>query len=95
MLQPTHVTAAAASPPVLTSPAQHNQKQIREQSRLLEKVKVVGGDISLPGLGLSVSDRATLVSSVNIIVHCAADIRLEADIQVRWGRVGGWGARGV
>lgn len=56
--------------------------QIREQSKVLSKVKVVGGDISLPGLGLSPADRAVLVGSVNFIVHCAADIRLEADIQV-------------
>ncbi len=36
----------------------------------------------MPGLGLSPSDRAALSSSVNFIIHCAADIRLEADIQV-------------
>mgnify|MGYP001806964070 CR=1 FL=1 len=56
--------------------------QVREDSSLLSKVVVVGGDISLPGLGLSPSDRAALSSSVNFIIHCAADIRLEADIQV-------------
>eukprot|EP00882_Tetradesmus_deserticola_P005979 GHRQ01006295.1.p1 GENE.GHRQ01006295.1~~GHRQ01006295.1.p1 ORF type:complete len:319 (+),score=59.94 GHRQ01006295.1:134-958(+) len=55
--------------------------KVRDSTKLLQKVQVVGGDISLPGLGLSAADRATLLSSVDYIVHCAADIRLEADIQ--------------
>jgi hypothetical protein len=57
--------------------------QVRDSTKLLRKVQVMGGDISLPGLGLSAADRTTLLSSVDYIVHCAADIRLEADIQVR------------
>jgi thioester reductase-like protein len=56
--------------------------QVRDSTKLLQKVHVIGGDISMPGLGLSAADRTTLLSSVDFIVHCAADIRLEADIQV-------------
>eukprot|EP00879_Flechtneria_rotunda_P002270 GHRR01002461.1.p1 GENE.GHRR01002461.1~~GHRR01002461.1.p1 ORF type:complete len:664 (+),score=233.63 GHRR01002461.1:802-2793(+) len=41
----------------------------------------MAGDISLPGLGLSPVDRAQLLGTVDFIIHCAADIRLEADIQ--------------
>ncbi|KAF6261123.1 male sterility protein-domain-containing protein [Scenedesmus sp. NREL 46B-D3] len=55
--------------------------KVRDSTKLLRKVQVMGGDISLPGLGMSAADRATLLSSVDYIVHCAADIRLEADIQ--------------
>ena len=55
---------------------------MRDQAGVLSKVKVVEGDISLPGLGLSAAHRDTLVNSLNFIIHCAADIRLEADIQV-------------
>jgi hypothetical protein len=56
--------------------------QVRGNDKLVQKVHVVSGDISLPGLGLSSADRATLLHSVNFIIHCAADIRLEADMQV-------------
>lgn len=56
--------------------------QVRDQSTLLDKVQVVGGDISLPGLGLDEQSRQFLISNVHFIMHCAADIRLEADIQV-------------
>ncbi|WIA40444.1 hypothetical protein OEZ86_013801 [Tetradesmus obliquus] len=55
--------------------------KVRDSTKLLQKVQVMGGDMSLPGLGLSPADRTALLSSVDFIVHCAADIRLEADIQ--------------
>lgn len=71
----------ASAVPLLKHPVMLSL-QVRDSAALLSKVHVVGGDISLPGLGLSAADRATLVSSVNFIIHCAADIRLEADIQV-------------
>eukprot|EP00878_Enallax_costatus_P036666 GHUV01041200.1.p1 GENE.GHUV01041200.1~~GHUV01041200.1.p1 ORF type:complete len:163 (+),score=25.06 GHUV01041200.1:383-871(+) len=56
--------------------------KVRDSTKLLKKVKVMAGDIIMPGLGLSAADKAVLLSSVDFIVHCAADIRLEADIQV-------------
>lgn len=59
-----------------------NLNQVRDQSNLLDKVQVVGGDISLPGLGLDEQMRQVLASTLHFIMHCAADIRLEADIQV-------------
>uniref|UniRef100_A0A383VYV1 Fatty acyl-CoA reductase n=1 Tax=Tetradesmus obliquus TaxID=3088 RepID=A0A383VYV1_TETOB len=55
--------------------------KVRSSEKLVQKVHVVAGDISLPGLGLSDADRATLLHSVDYIIHCAADIRLEADMQ--------------
>jgi fatty acyl-CoA reductase len=55
---------------------------VRNNEKLVQKVHVVSGDISLPGLGLSAADRATLLHSVDYIIHSAADIRLEADMQV-------------
>jgi hypothetical protein len=59
-----------------------NFKQVRDQSTLLDKVQVAAGDISLPGLGLDEQTRQVLISNLHFIIHCAADIRLEADIQV-------------
>jgi thioester reductase-like protein len=41
------------------------------------RVSAVRGDLLEPGLGLSVSDRARLVGSVDRIVHCAASISFE------------------
>jgi thioester reductase-like protein len=57
--------------------------QVRDNAAIVSKVSAVGGDISQAGLGLAVEDRAMLLSSLDFIIHCAADIRLEADIQVR------------
>lgn len=44
------------------------------------KVTAIAGDLSLPGLGISAADHATLVDKVDILIHSAADIRLEAPI---------------
>jgi hypothetical protein len=65
---------------------------IREKPELLAKVAAVAGDLSEPGLGLSAADREALAANVDIVIHSAADIRLEAPIQVR--RRGGGGAVG-
>ena len=57
---------------------------VRDQPALVAKVGAVAGDIQLPGLGLSPSDRACLTErsgGVDFIVHCAADIRLEPTIR--------------
>lgn len=54
---------------------------IRERSELLAKVTAVAGDLSEAGLGLSSSDADMLRGNVDILIHAAADIRLEAPIQ--------------
>lgn len=46
------------------------------------KVSGVAGDCSLPGLGLSVSSRNTLINEVNIIFHGAATVRFDEHIRV-------------
>jgi fatty acyl-CoA reductase len=48
---------------------------------VLDKVVAVCGDMMLPELGISVDDRRMLQREVNTVIHCAADIRLEAGIQ--------------
>ena len=57
--------------------------KVRDDQKLLQKVSAVKGDIIMPNLGLSPGDAETLVNEVDMIIHCAADIRLEACIQVR------------
>jgi hypothetical protein len=44
-------------------------------------VTAVAGDITLPALGLGASTARQLQSEVHFILHTAADIRLEVDIQ--------------
>lgn len=39
-----------------------------------EKVQVVVGDLNLPSLGLSDSDRAAVIKNVNVVIHCAASM---------------------
>lgn len=45
------------------------------------KVQGVEGDMELPGLGLSSADRQMLVSEVDVIIHSAASLALDAHIQ--------------
>lgn len=46
------------------------------------KVSGIAGDCGLPGLGLSVSSRNTLINEVNIIFHGAATVRFDEHIRV-------------
>lgn len=43
----------------------------------LEKLVVIKGDVSVDGLGMSESDRAILIERINIIFHCAANVRFD------------------
>lgn len=43
-------------------------------AQLRRKLVVMGGDLGLPGLGLSEEDRQTLTREVHYIVHSAASI---------------------
>jgi len=54
---------------------------VRDKPELLAKVTAVAGDLSEEGLGLSAADAQTLIDNVKILIHAAADIRLEAPIQ--------------
>lgn len=49
--------------------------------QVFHRVKVVDGDLSLPGLGLSGADRELLVNEVDTVIHCAANLALDARIQ--------------
>lgn len=55
--------------------------QVRDSKTLLDKVVAVSGDITLPGLGLSAASVKQIKSEVQFILHTAADIRLEIEIQ--------------
>ncbi|XP_026678808.1 fatty acyl-CoA reductase wat-like, partial [Diaphorina citri] len=53
-----------------------------EVPHFLEKISAVAGDVSLPGLGLSETDRELLRTNVNVIFHGAATVRFDEKIQL-------------
>lgn len=50
-------------------------------SNPFSKVRVVEGDLDLPGLGLSPADRQLVLAETDMVLHSAADLSLEAHIQ--------------
>jgi hypothetical protein len=53
---------------------------VRDDQALLSKAHPLQGDITSPALGLSHSNSQALHADVHVILHAAADIRLEAGI---------------
>ncbi|XP_017783692.1 PREDICTED: putative fatty acyl-CoA reductase CG5065 [Nicrophorus vespilloides] len=52
-----------------------------KDENLLNKVKVVEGDVSLPNLGLSQADITDLEMNVNIVFHSAATVRFNENLR--------------
>uniref|UniRef100_A0A383W7M2 Fatty acyl-CoA reductase n=1 Tax=Tetradesmus obliquus TaxID=3088 RepID=A0A383W7M2_TETOB len=48
---------------------------------VFSKVAAVEGDMNAPGLGLSEQDTAALAGEVQVVIHCAASLELDAPIQ--------------
>jgi len=48
---------------------------------VFSKVKIVEGDLGLPGLGLSSFDKQLLIDQVEVVLHSAADLALDINIQ--------------
>jgi alcohol-forming fatty acyl-CoA reductase len=46
------------------------------------KIVTVAGDVSVAGLGLSLTDRQILVSNVNIMFHAAATIKFDESLKL-------------
>ncbi|MEO1056717.1 MAG: amino acid adenylation domain-containing protein [Actinomycetota bacterium] len=60
------------------------------RGELDERVDVLSGDLTRPGLGLGDGDTAHLVGSVDVVLHCAADVRhVAGDDEVFATNVGG------
>lgn len=57
------------------------QPILKEQPDCLEKVTIIKGDCSLPGLALSVEDRNMLIQNVNVIFHVAATVNFAEKIR--------------
>jgi thioester reductase-like protein len=66
---------------LLSSPLFHVvQNQALHGNDVLSRVHAVEGDLLLPELGLSAADKE-LLRQVDIVLHCAASMELQADMQ--------------
>ena len=56
-------------------------KPWKDQVGLLNKMEAMHGDITLPNLGMSDQDIATLVDHVSIVFHSAATVRFNEELE--------------
>ena len=56
-------------------------KEIHGEEKIKRKIAYIGGDVSLPDLGLTESDRKLLIDEVNIVFHLAATIRFDEPLK--------------
>lgn len=49
---------------------------------MLKKIIPISGDLSLDGLNLSQTDEEKLINDVNIIFHCAGNVRFDEPLKV-------------
>jgi fatty acyl-CoA reductase len=52
------------------------QNHVLKQN-LFSRVKPIAGDLLLDNLGLSPSDRALLISEIEVIINCAASVNFD------------------
>lgn len=57
--------------------------QLREKvPKFRHKIVAIAGDCGVAGLNISINDRQTLISNVNIVFHGAATVRFDEKIQL-------------
>lgn len=57
-------------------------KQQDKEEKFRHKIVPIEGDCSLPGLGISESDRRKLIDNVQIILHAAATVRFDEKLKL-------------
>jgi len=57
-------------------------KQQDKEEKFRHKIVPIEGDCSLPGLGISESDRRKLIENVQIIFHAAATVRFDEKLKL-------------
>lgn len=77
-----HLTAAQRVEKMLCLPLFH---MLHDEARTggrnaFAKVQAVEGDLTQPGLGLSAADAEAVRREVTVVIHCAADIELDAQV---------------
>lgn len=56
-------------------------KLLEKNPDIVNKVRVVKGDVLEPDLGLDANDINTLASNVEIVFHCAANVRFDQPLR--------------
>ncbi|KAG5682531.1 hypothetical protein PVAND_011878 [Polypedilum vanderplanki] len=57
-------------------------EKIRQEMPLqLDKIQMIKGDVTMDNLGLNSSDEKELIENVNIIFHCAANVRFDLTLK--------------
>lgn len=76
-------TAAKRVEDLLCGPLFHllHKEAAEGRSNVFQKVIAIEGDLTKPQLGLSSDDLHVLQQDIGIILHCGANIELEADVQ--------------
>jgi len=62
-------------------PFQIFSKLLEKNPGIVDKVRVVKGDLLEPDLGLSANDTNTLASNVEVVFHCAANVRFDQPLR--------------
>lgn len=55
--------------------------RLHDTSQILPKLSIVAGDLAKPNCGISAADQRKLISEVQYVVHAAASIRFDNNIQ--------------
>lgn len=56
-------------------------KLLEKNPDIVHKVRIVKGDVLEPDLGLNANDINTLASTVEIVFHCAANVRFDQPLR--------------
>ncbi|KAK6633631.1 hypothetical protein RUM43_001220 [Polyplax serrata] len=66
---------------IFQSPLFDKVKEIHGEDVIKNKVAYIGGDVTVPELGMSESDRQILIDEVDIVYHLAATIRFDETLK--------------
>lgn len=77
-------TAAKRVEDLLCGPLFHllHKEAAEGQRNVFSRVIAVEGDLTKPSCGLAAEDLQTLQQEVGVILHCGANIELDADVQM-------------
>lgn len=77
------LTAVQRVQKLLSGPLFHvlHKQALTGRCNVFKKVHVVEGDMLHPDLGLSAADKQLVLEKTHVVLHCAADVALQAPIQ--------------
>ncbi|XP_037039618.1 putative fatty acyl-CoA reductase CG5065 [Bradysia coprophila] len=53
----------------------------KSDAKQMQKIKTVKGDVSLECLGIDAADRTQLIANVDVVFHCAANVRFDQPLK--------------